>query len=194
MTDRERWIVYPLLFLAVGLGLKSGAAAKLTVAETDVVDAETVRCKKLLVVTPGPDAASVQPVAIIGADTHGRGVVETFSADGRPQARLSSDPVGAILTLFDRQAHVAMVTGINGRGVGISVGRYEQDRFTPIITLPLVPAHTRELPPAESKADGTTGDEVGEPGAEKSLPGTDNAQPRQPAADTKPDDASKPDK
>ena len=42
MSDRERWIIYPLLFLALGAALRD----KLTQS----VDVETIRCKQLVVV------------------------------------------------------------------------------------------------------------------------------------------------
>lgn len=47
MSERERWIVYPLLFLALGAALRDKLIKK---TESDVVVAQTVECNELRVV------------------------------------------------------------------------------------------------------------------------------------------------
>src|SRR4051812_8581888 len=42
MSDRERWIVYPLLFLSLGASLRS------KVAPVDQIEAHNIRCDTLL--------------------------------------------------------------------------------------------------------------------------------------------------
>ena len=46
MSDRERWIVYPILFFAVSLGLRNNGGFRGT------VDFETIECSNLLVRSP----------------------------------------------------------------------------------------------------------------------------------------------
>src|SRR5689334_18593989 len=65
MTDRERWTVYPLLFLALGVSLKD---KMLRSVNTDEVHAKKVVCSELLVA---------------GQD----GVVDVRAAGGNLQAR-----------------------------------------------------------------------------------------------------------
>jgi hypothetical protein len=104
MTTRERWTVYPLLFLAIGLAVR---AAVLSEEAAELLEAPRLVCRELLVTgTDGTvlvhagrvvgggggrieikDAAGVDAVAI-GTGTAGReGVVEFFDAQGEPVAR-----------------------------------------------------------------------------------------------------------
>lgn len=78
MSDRERWTVYPLLFLALGVSLRdkltrtidgvaivAGASTAINLdsgyVRTRVVDADLVRCRKIEV-----REESTRPLAIIG--------------------------------------------------------------------------------------------------------------------------------
>jgi hypothetical protein len=104
MTSRERWTVYPLLFLAIGLALR---AAVLSEEAAETLEAPRLVCRELVVtgadgtvlvhagrVVGGgggrieiKDAAGVDAVAI-GTGTAGRdGVVEFFDAEGEPEER-----------------------------------------------------------------------------------------------------------
>jgi len=104
MTSRERWTVYPLLFLAIGLALR---AAVLSEEAAETLEAPRLVCRELVVtgadgtvlvhagrVVGGgggrieiKDATGVDAVAI-GTGTGGReGVVEFFDAEGEPVAR-----------------------------------------------------------------------------------------------------------
>ncbi len=51
MTDRERWTVYPLLFLALGISLKDKLARSV---ETDRIECKTLVCEGLEVAGPEP--------------------------------------------------------------------------------------------------------------------------------------------
>ena len=53
MTDRERWTVYPLLFLALGISLKDKLARSV---ETDRIECKTLVCEGLEVA--GPEAVN----------------------------------------------------------------------------------------------------------------------------------------
>ena len=48
MTSRERWTVYPLLFLAIGLAMRPGEDTRLEI-QTDVLSSSIVRCREILV-------------------------------------------------------------------------------------------------------------------------------------------------
>ena len=44
MTSRERWTVYPLLFLAIGLAMRPGEESGLEI-QTEVLSSSIVRCR-----------------------------------------------------------------------------------------------------------------------------------------------------
>ena len=51
MTSRERWTVYPLLFLALGLAVRAAVLSeeRLAAPPPDVIEADRVECRELLV-------------------------------------------------------------------------------------------------------------------------------------------------
>lgn len=108
MSNRERWIVYPLLFLA----LLASVGDKLVPEETARYAA--VECGRLTLVTPDgkplmslrPDSgdageivvyqSQVEPVLRLGLDEHGHGaVVEGWSAQHESHFRLHSHAKGS---------------------------------------------------------------------------------------------------
>ena len=108
MSNRERWIVYPLLFLA----LFSSVGDKLVPEDTARYAA--VECGRLTLVTPDrkpvmslrPDDAGAgeivvyqseaEPVLRLGMDEHGHGaVVEGWSAQHENQFRLQAHTKGS---------------------------------------------------------------------------------------------------
>ncbi|MCA9239173.1 MAG: hypothetical protein KDA37_03185 [Planctomycetales bacterium] len=62
MSERERWIVYPLLFLALGAALRDKLIKRTT---SDVVVADTVQCKELQVVNQN----RTQTLAVLHGNT-----------------------------------------------------------------------------------------------------------------------------
>ena len=106
MSSRERWTVYPLLFLAIGLAVRAAAlpAQRLETLTAGAVEAEQIVCREIVVTgTDGTvlvhigrvvgggggrieikDATGVDAIAV-GTRSAGRdGAVERFDAQGRP--------------------------------------------------------------------------------------------------------------
>jgi hypothetical protein len=126
MTDRERWIVYPLLFMALGFGLRNGIEIQAEHQDARVLQTESIRCRELRVVDE-----SGKTVTHLGvSSTNGEGIIEcgeihvfnehgkaiaqikanpdsgagTFQAangNGTWQAVLSANPTSGVLTLLD---------------------------------------------------------------------------------------------
>jgi len=112
MSSRERWTVYPLLFLAIGLAIRAAIVAEGRLAvRVDELDAGQVSCEGLLVTgTDGTvlvhlgrvigggggrieikDATGVDAIAI-GTQAESRdGVVEFFDTAGEPAGRLDGE-------------------------------------------------------------------------------------------------------
>jgi hypothetical protein len=121
MSTRERWIVYPLLFLTLGIALRDkvilpsrlGAMEfeagqivtqrircnQLQVKEVlcDRLDSNQTECRTFLVKGPAS-----RPVVIAGADAKtGAGAIETLTSNGIPQVRLYSNNIGGQITTFE---------------------------------------------------------------------------------------------
>lgn len=112
MTTRERWTVYPLLFLAIGLAMRaqSGAPDLDGRQRVEVLDAASVICRELRVESAdGPtlvhlgrvkgggggrieirDAKGNDSVAVGTRPGRSEGGVEFFDFDGAESARLTA--------------------------------------------------------------------------------------------------------
>jgi hypothetical protein len=104
MSTRERWIVYPLLFLALGTAIKP-----------KLVPAERVTCRNLEVVDE-----ELQPRISLTASTADDGEIRIIHRSGQPAVLLKSDAktqAGSIKTLGSNgQVQTAMVTSAAGEG------------------------------------------------------------------------------
>jgi hypothetical protein len=132
MTTRERWIVYPLLFLALGIALRD------KILPPSLIEAERIRCDRLEtdetacgsltvfgrgnrelmylgMATNGTGRLELRGVdgataEAIGTGPSGRsGVVETLARGGIPQVQLRSTSRGGAIAVVDRQGSVSQV-------------------------------------------------------------------------------------
>ena len=107
MTSRERWTVYPLLLLAIGLAMRAAPSPELT---TEVLSAAQVRCREIVVETDEgtilihmgkvvdggggrieiKDAEGVETVAIGTRPGDRDGRVEFFDAEGGLRSTLEA--------------------------------------------------------------------------------------------------------
>lgn len=112
MTNRERWTVYPLLFLAIGLAVRAGIAPREPFETLRGVrlDADQIICRELVVTgINGVPIVQVGRVRDGGGgrieirDAHGVGVIgigtlpedrdggiDFFDSRGRPRQRISA--------------------------------------------------------------------------------------------------------
>ena len=142
MTNRERWIVYPLLFLTLGLGMRDKVAPPSPRFMRPGMNAMNVRCVHLecqdLTVT-GPNGekrirmgvtsnqagqmevygSDQSMVMVAGADNTGQsGRVQTLAADATPQVSLHSTDRGGQVATFDRDDETRVVLGYGAMGPG----------------------------------------------------------------------------
>lgn len=117
MSTRERWIVYPLLFLTLGIAMRDKivppkhvqveelAAVQIRCNQLQVAQlasasrfaAPTIQCAELAVT--GPNG---RPTIILITDPRTKGgLVETFSATGAPQVVLQPIETGGAVLSFD---------------------------------------------------------------------------------------------
>ena len=106
MSTRERWIVYPLLFMTLGIALRDKVITPNRLAVGTVVcnrlQSNRAECHTLLVNDPAG-----RPVVVAGTDANtGAGIIETFTARGIPQVRLFSTDTGGMLTTFELKRSV----------------------------------------------------------------------------------------
>jgi hypothetical protein len=186
MSDRERWIVYPLLFLAIGFGLKSQWP------RPDDLECRSVRCKNIVVdnldgtpcirlgstqVQAGEIrlyGAARQPVMTLGADRGGnQGIVETFDASRNQRVVMGSDATGGFVRLFGQPNVPSLFLGHDGRHEILGVlALNEQDKPLVLthkdrsvvwglqVPVPRVQTQTETTPPGgEAEANGEPGKE-----------------------------------
>ena len=112
MSSRERWTVYPLLFLAIGLAVRSAAVppAEFAAARVDSLQATRMVCRELIVnaddgtilvhigrVVGGgggrievKDRAGIESVSLGTRPDDRDGVVEFYDVQGNPAGRLDA--------------------------------------------------------------------------------------------------------
>ena len=114
MTSRERWTVYPLLFLALGLAVRAIAVpqGEFGAARVDSLESTRLVCKEIVIenddgtilvhmgrVVKGgggrieiKDKDGVDTIAVGTTPDDRNGVVEFFDAKGEPSGQLSAPP------------------------------------------------------------------------------------------------------
>jgi hypothetical protein len=96
MSNRERWVVYPLLFLAIGMAWHNDIDFKQTLHDGRALEVELVRCKELEIV--GEDN---KPRAKLGTGTNGDAVAEAMTAEGMVALRLGHVAQQLVLLITD---------------------------------------------------------------------------------------------
>jgi hypothetical protein len=136
MSTRERWIVYPLLFLALGAALRDKVLhpGRLvgTVVQADAIGSSRIYCDELQVgrvTCNGPSACgelAVQgraecrallvigpngrPVVGVGADAKSHnGELTTLAANGAPLVQLGSTPAGGVVATIGRSGRIVAI-------------------------------------------------------------------------------------
>ena len=148
MSDYERWTIYPLLLLTLGIVLKDKMLKS--------VDVQSVVCRSLAVV----DAQGNEMVRLGATQLHAGGL-EVFGANGAPLVTLAADPEGKrgrIATktddghpLVDLIAHgdAGAIVVYDARGASIIGGPQGQVRF---VQQP-AQADTKPKPPGDAHKD-----------------------------------------
>ena len=110
MTDRERWIVYPLLFFGLGMATFNRIEIDQLVKNVDskTAEVERLRCKELQVTGKNGNVL----VRIDADRDNGSGVIETASATGTPQFVLTSNSNTAVLGMNDRGQLLRIPTAV----------------------------------------------------------------------------------
>jgi hypothetical protein len=123
MTDRERWTVYPLLMLSLGLAVFQTGAEQ----QNRSPDLEQVRCKVLEIVGPDGNAKIT-----LKTNQAGDGVLET-GPENAPLVRIGDD-----VTLFDADHKKFLFLGFDGPTIGLIEGHPGDKRYFPLATVPLL--------------------------------------------------------
>ncbi|HEY2759298.1 MAG TPA: hypothetical protein VGI75_01105 [Pirellulales bacterium] len=145
MSDRERWIVYPLLFLAIGMSMRNQA---LFDEDRDVrkhAESELIRCRGLEVVD-----ASGKTRWIMGTTKSGEGLLELSGDEGKLAARLTSNPTGALLSLLDRTGELALDIGYQSQQILMIISHRLVPQYQ-VFRLPIIPPRDRDA--ATQKTD-----------------------------------------
>lgn len=159
MSTRERWIVYPLLFLTLGITMRDKVVPpdlKPLSVDTDEIRcrtlrADSVRCGDLTVVgkqdnrcvelgatTGGAGQIEVfgpggKLIFVAGASKQGGfGLCEVADAQGRTQTQLSANAAGGQLSLVDPTRRIEVVLGHDGPGFSLAGRLLDEDKTVPL--------------------------------------------------------------
>jgi hypothetical protein len=174
MSTRERWIVYPLLFMTLGIAMRDKVVPPAQLGnfrlqfEAGEISCDRLQCHTLLV--NGPNG---QPVVAAGADATSRaGTVETFAANGMPLVRLFSNAAGGVVATLGRAGRLGLTLGDTGQNFGLFAELPELGQVIPL-TLPLrfggkpsVPQPPKEPTAPEKPAGRQTPDKATPPKTE----------------------------
>ena len=111
MTSRERWTVYPLLFLALGLAVRGVTVPQGEFAAARVDDLETTRLVCREIVIEGDDGEILVHMGrVVGA---GGGRIEIKDKDGVDAIAIGTRPEGrsAAVEFFDAEGRAAGAIG-----------------------------------------------------------------------------------
>jgi hypothetical protein len=144
MSDRERWIVYPLLFLAIGLAMRNDFEQS---DEGHAGVADVVRCKALEIV--GPEG---KPTVSISTSSKGDGLLELGNSQGELESKLGANTAGATLQLIDHEGKIYALVGHDGDRVGLFAGDTESSRVLSLISVLTHPPATDQKSGSEQKA------------------------------------------
>ena len=141
MSTRERWIIYPLLFMTLGIALRDkiilpahlgnlglqvqageiqARRIRCTQLQVDAVACERLQsiqseCRTLVV-----NAAGNHPVVIATSDPQlNCGRLEVFTGTGSPQVGLISTPTGGLVTTIGSGGRAGLIMGDTGKSMGV---------------------------------------------------------------------------
>ena len=124
MSTRERWIVYPLVFLTLGIALRDKILPSRELRARQIVcdrlECNRARCNRSECNTLLVEGPQGRPVVVAGTDVSNQaGVVETFTVNGFPQVRLFSGDAGGAVTTIDHAGRVMLMMGYFGQNFGL---------------------------------------------------------------------------
>jgi len=124
MSTRERWIVYPLLFLTLGITMRLALHDKIsppTSLQIEEIVAGQIHCNKLLA-DQGVVAKQVQTDGIIAGGVQCGGL-QVVGPNGRPTVLVVTDPKtkgGLITTLSPAGAPLVLLQPTDSGGVVVA--------------------------------------------------------------------------
>jgi hypothetical protein len=142
MSNRERWIVYPLLFMSLGMSLTNGldrqeksALQERAPDKHGNVEVGALRCKSLEIIAP--DGA---PRWALGTTAAGEGSLDLVAKDNTLEAQLQGNPSGALLSLFHRQDRVGLHLGFDNEVAQLVITDRAGKPIHSWISIPILPA------------------------------------------------------
>jgi hypothetical protein len=146
MSNRERWVVYPLLFMSLGMSLTNGLDRQERAALQDRapdkhgnVEVVVLRCKTLEIVAPDG-----KPRWALGTTAAGEGSLDLIGKDNALEAQLQGNPSGGLLSLFHRQDRVGLHLGFDNEEARLLITDRSGKPSHSWISIPIPPAGTIE--------------------------------------------------
>jgi hypothetical protein len=107
MTERERWTVYPLLFLSLGIAMRSQITSSLKLHE---ITCDTLKSRNMEIV--GEDGGVRLILTMLPPGAGGGGLVQVLSGEGKPEVVLQALPHGGFVELGTDRGVAQVVLGV----------------------------------------------------------------------------------
>jgi len=217
MTERERWVVYPLLLLSLGIALRDKITQSVNLHE---VSCDVLRCDRIAGKEVGTPCQSLLCEHIVAADAQAQNViaahfgggdikvqkVEVVGPDAKVRLVLSAEDVkaggGGVVAVLGADAKPAvLLRALPGRGL-IEVVTTVDPQTKLVRALGVGIDQTQQVRQAETPTGQTSeqpeteqpGDEPGEvtpnDNSNKDMPAGEKPEGEKPAGDDKPADES----
>jgi hypothetical protein len=154
MSNRERWIVYPLLSMSLGMSLTNGlerqekSALQERAHETHGnVEVGALRCKSLEIIAPDGT-----PRWALGTTAAGEGSLDLIGKENTLEAQLQGNSSGALLSLYHRPDRVGLHFGFDNEVAQLLITDRSGKPTHSWIAIPILPAGAIE--PISPKING----------------------------------------
>ncbi len=107
MTERERWTVYPLLFLSLLVGLRSKVTSSL---ELNEIACHSLKSREVQIVGADDNVRLVLTALPPGAG--GGGAMQILSGEGKPEVVLRALPHGGLVELASAKGILQVVLAV----------------------------------------------------------------------------------
>jgi hypothetical protein len=180
MTERERWTVYPLLFLSLGIAMRSKITSSLDLHE---MTCHTLKSREVEII--GEDGGVRLVLTALAPGAGGGGVVQILSGRGKREVVLGAMPRGGLLEVATPDGVLQVVLGGAPAG-GFVETRDRRGTLVRTLAVGLNPLMLGKVGPPPAPPTEKPASETAEPESETPPPSDEPAAEKPPGTNDEP--------